>query len=148
MHRRDYDPLKVESVSRHLCLSGKYGLQHGVDGPEARHISTQQYFREIKQLTGELIEGCGGVAGAKRNGTVRILTGKEGVLYMEYLCCLIGFNNSKTATLVKGKPLEYEGEIYSEEHKRGLMTEGAGLQIVKDRLTGQSVLSISRKPKG
>lgn len=70
---------------------------------------------------------------------------------MEYLCCLIGFDNSKTATLVKGKPLEYEGEIYSEEHKRGLMTEGAGLQIVKDRLTGQSQSfqsAESRRDKG
>lgn len=33
---------------------GKYGLQRGVDGSEARHVSTQQYYRDIKRQTEEL----------------------------------------------------------------------------------------------
>ena len=32
----------------------KYGLQRGVDGSEARHVSTQQYYRDIKRQTEEL----------------------------------------------------------------------------------------------
>ena len=33
---------------------GRYGLQRGIDGSEARHISTRQYYREVKLLTEEL----------------------------------------------------------------------------------------------
>ena len=31
-----------------------------------------------------------------------------------------------------GKPLFYEGELYSEEHRRKFTTEEAGFQVVKD----------------
>ena len=40
------------------------------------------------------------------------------LVYMEKLCLKVGFNERQTATLVSGKPLFYEGELYSEEHKR------------------------------
>ncbi len=30
----------------------------------------------------------------------------------------VGFNKEQTATLLTGKPIEYNGEFYSEEHKR------------------------------
>ena len=43
-----------------------------------------------------------------------------------------GFNERQTATLINGKPLFYEGELYSEEHKRKFTTERAGFQVVKD----------------
>ena len=36
------------------------------------------------------------------------------MLRIENLCRLIGFDERQTATLVKGKPLEYAGELYSE----------------------------------
>ena len=42
------------------------------------------------------------------------------------------FNERQTATLISGKPLFYEGELYSEEHKRKFTTERAGFQVVKD----------------
>lgn len=32
----------------------KYGLQPGVRGSEARHVSTAQYYRDLKRWTGEL----------------------------------------------------------------------------------------------
>lgn len=32
----------------------RYGLQRGIDGSEAKHISTRQYYREIKHQTEEL----------------------------------------------------------------------------------------------
>ena len=50
------------------------------------------------------------------------------MLRIENLCRLVGFDERQTATLVKGKPLEYAGELYSEEHGRKFTTEKAGFQ--------------------
>ena len=69
------------------------------------------------------------------------------MLRIENLCRLVGFSDGQTATLVKGKPLEYEGELYSEEHKRKFKTEKAGVQVMKDPTDGTKlVLAIDRKP--
>ena len=54
------------------------------------------------------------------------------LVYMEKFCLKVGFNEKQTATLISGKPLFYEGELYSEEHKRKFKTERAGFQVVKD----------------
>ena len=54
------------------------------------------------------------------------------LVYMEKLCLKVGFNERQTATLISGKPLFYEGELYSEEHRRKFTTERAGFQVVKD----------------
>ena len=54
------------------------------------------------------------------------------LVYMEKFCLKVGFNERQTATLISGKPLFYEGELYSEEHKRKFHTERAGFQVVKD----------------
>ncbi len=51
---------------------------------------------------------------------------------MEKFCLKVGFNERQTTTLISGKPLFYEGELYSEEHKRKFTTERAGFQMVKD----------------
>lgn len=53
------------------------------------------------------------------------------LVYMEKFCLKVGFNVRQTATLISGKPLFYEGELYSEEHKRKFRTEEAGFQVVK-----------------
>jgi len=69
------------------------------------------------------------------------------MLRIENLCRLVGFDERQTATLVKGKPLEYAGELYSEEHGRKFTTEKAGFQVVKDPTDGAKlVLAIDRKP--
>ena len=69
------------------------------------------------------------------------------MLRIENLCRLVGFSDGQTATLVKGKPLEYAGELYSEEHGRKFKTEKAGIQVMKDPTDGTKlVLSIDRKP--
>ena len=69
------------------------------------------------------------------------------MLRIENLCRLVGFSDGQTATLVKGKPLEYVGELYSEEHGRKFKTEKAGVQVVKDPTDGTKlVLAIDRKP--
>ena len=54
------------------------------------------------------------------------------LVYMEKFCLKVGFNERQTATLISGKPLFYEGELYSEEHNRKFTTEKAGFQVVKD----------------
>lgn len=69
------------------------------------------------------------------------------MLRIENLCRLVGFDERQTATLVKGKPLEYAGELYSEEHGRKFTTEKAGFQVLKDPTNRtRSVLAIDRKP--
>ena len=40
------------------------------------------------------------------------------LVYMEKFCLKVGFNEKQTATLISGKPLFYEGELYSEEGSR------------------------------
>ncbi len=54
------------------------------------------------------------------------------LVYMEKFCLNVGFNERQTATLISGKPLFYEGELYSEEYRRKFTTEKAGFQVVKD----------------
>ena len=235
----------------------KYGLQRGVDGSEARHVSTQQYYRDIKRQTEELktevvelqerketareelerakkeiqterlkgaattaaaniAESVGSLFGSNKVKTLerentalhrevathgeaiealqdriqtmqadhsrqmaevqqkhrREIADKEAkhkqeisflktviaraaawfpyfreMLRIENLCRLVGFSDGQTATLVKGKPLEYAGELYSEEHKRKFKTEKAGFQVLKDPTDGtRLVLAIDRKP--
>ena len=235
----------------------KYGLQRGVDGSEARHVSTQQYYRDIKRQTKELktevvelqerketareelerakkeiqterLKGAATTAAANIAESVGSLFGSNKVktlerentalhrevadheetiealqdriqtmqadhsrqmaeverkhrreiadketkhkeeisflktviakaaawfpyfremLRIENLCRLVGFDERQTATLVKGKPLEYAGELYSEEHGRKFTTERAGFQVLKDPTDGTKlVLAIDRKP--
>ena len=54
------------------------------------------------------------------------------LVYMEKFCLKVGFNERQTSTLISGKPLFYEGELYSEEYKRKFKTDRAGFQVVKD----------------
>ena len=235
----------------------KYGLQRGIDGSKARHVSTQQFYRDIKHQTEELktevmdlqlqketaqeelrrakkeiqteklkgaaitaaaniAESVGSLFGSNKVKTlekentalhrevadheetiealqdriqamqadhsreiremqqkhimalqtkdteykkeasrlIRLVEklcawfplAKE-VLKIEKLCRIIGFNERQTATLVCGKPLEYAGELYSEEHGRKFTTEKAGFQVLKDPTDKTKlVLAIDRKP--
>ncbi len=220
----------------------KYGLQRGVRGSEARHVTTAQYYRDLKRQTGELeanvqqlqteqrqaeqqldevkreiksekleaakteaktalVAKVGSLFGsgrlkeleadnhalqsevAARDESIELLqeqmqrqqeehsrqlmemqakhrremTDKEDahqkevsflksiiqkakkwfplfqeLVYMEKFCLKVGFNERQTTTLISGKPLFYEGELYSEEHRRKFKTERAGFQVVKD----------------
>ena len=51
------------------------------------------------------------------------------MLRMENLCRTVGFNDEQTATLIKGKPLEYSGELYSEEHRHRFPAENVTARI-------------------
>ena len=71
------------------------------------------------------------------------------LVYMERFCLKIGFSEMQTATLISGKPLFYEGELYSEEHKRKFKTESAGFQVVKDpKDRSKLALAINGQPIG
>ena len=223
----------------YAAAMAKYGLQRGVRGSEARHMTTAQYYRDLKRQTGELeanvrqlqtaqqqaerqldevrkeiksekleaakteaktalVAKVGSLLGsgklkadnrtlqsevAARDENIELLqrqmqrqqeehsrqlmelqakhrremADKEAehqkevsflksviqkakkwfplfqeLVYMEKFCLKVGFNEKQTATLISGKPLFYEGELYSEEHKRKFKTERAGFQVVKD----------------
>lgn len=47
--------LKLKSYKNsYAAAMAKYGLQRGIDGSKARHVSTLQYYRDIKRQTEEL----------------------------------------------------------------------------------------------
>ena len=54
------------------------------------------------------------------------------MLRMENVCRTVGFDDKQTATLIKGKPLEYSGELYSEEHNCKFTVERITAQITPD----------------
>ena len=69
------------------------------------------------------------------------------MLRIKKLCCLVGFDDRQTATLVRDKPLEYAGELYSEKYKRRFTTEKAGVQLLKESTNKTKLaLAINRKP--
>ena len=71
------------------------------------------------------------------------------IMRMDSLCRLIGFDDRQTKILTDGKPLIYEGRLYSEEHNRSFTTEEAGFQVVKDPVDkSKLVLAINRQPIG
>lgn len=54
------------------------------------------------------------------------------MIRMENVCRTVGFDDKQTATLIKGKPLEYSGELYSEEHNCKFTVERVTAQITPD----------------
>lgn len=54
------------------------------------------------------------------------------MIRMENVCHKVGFDNKQTAILIKGKPLEYSGELYSEEHDYKFTVEQVTAQITLD----------------
>ena len=71
------------------------------------------------------------------------------IMRIESLCRLVGFNERQTTTLTYGKPLIYEGKLYSEEHNRSFTTERVGFQVVKDPADKSKLtLVINRQPIG
>ena len=63
------------------------------------------------------------------------------IMRIESLCRLVGFNERQTTTLTYGKPLIYEGKLYSEEHNRSFTTEmvqGTVRQATAEHTTANS----------
>lgn len=231
-----------EYQDTYAAAMAKYGLQRGIEGSEARHIDTTQFYRDTKARTEELkadvaelqerkesvqaelartkkeiqteklrgaataaatniAESVGAMFGsnkvktleqenralhgevAARDETIEILRmkiqtmqsdyrrelttmqtrhttevanltkqhGKEvsllktvlskavkwfpyfrEMIRMENICRTIGFDDEQTEILIKGKPLEYSGELYSEEHNCKFLVERVTAQIAPD----------------
>ena len=58
----------------------------------------------------------------------------------------VGFNKEQTATLLTGKPVEYSGELYSEEHKRKFTAKDVKAKVFSDN--GKFILTIDLRPIG
>ena len=249
--------LKLKSYQdSYAAAMAKYGLQRGIDGSEARHVSTQQYYRDIKRQTEELkaevmglqeqkdtareelvlakkeiqterLKGAATTAAANIAESVSSLFGSNKVktlerentalhrevadhektietlqtriqtmqadhsrqlldmqqkhinelaqtetnlkreisqltvllnktlkwfpqikdmINIERLCLAIGFNKEQTATLLTGKPIEYNGELYSEKHKRKFMAKDVKAKVFSDN--GKFILTIDLRPIG
>ena len=65
------DKLKAYQTTYAEAMA-KYGLQRGIDGSEAKHISTQQYYREVFVLKNEMAEQIEAMIGQKETLTVDI----------------------------------------------------------------------------
>lgn len=233
-----------------MAMQG-YGLQRGINGSEARHISNQQYYREMQLLTDELrvdvqelqeqketakdelkrmrkeakaeklkgafattatnfTESVGSLFGGNKfkqlerentalrqdlatsGETIGLLQGKvqameadhnrqlleiqrqhlqektdtetqhkaevsrlnallikaadwfplfRSMLRVEKQCLAVGFTKEQTARLMTGKPMEYSGELYSDEHKRSFKADDVTAQV--GRLDGKLTLAIN-----
>ncbi|WP_416987816.1 MobV family relaxase [Alistipes finegoldii] len=65
------DKLKAYQTTYAEAMA-KYGLQRGIDGSEAKHISTQQYYREVFVRKNEMSEQIEAMIGQKEMLTVDI----------------------------------------------------------------------------
>ncbi|WP_288351851.1 MobV family relaxase [uncultured Alistipes sp.] len=69
------------------------------------------------------------------------------MIRMENVCHKIGFDDEQTATLIKGQPLEYSGELYSEEHNCKFTVERVTAQITLDPIGKRKLqLNINKMP--
>ena len=69
------------------------------------------------------------------------------MIRMENVCRTVGFDDKQTVTLIKGKPLEYSGELYSEEHNCKFSVERVTAQITSDPADKRKLqLNIDKRP--
>nr|WP_310783495.1 MobV family relaxase [uncultured Alistipes sp.] len=80
------------------------------------------------------------------NKTLKWFPQIKDMINIERLCLAIGFNKEQTATLLTGKPIEYNGELYSEEHKRKFMAKDVKAKVFSDN--GKFILTIDLRPIG
>ena len=80
------------------------------------------------------------------NKTVKWFPQIKDMLNLEKLCFTVGFNKEQTATLLTGKPVDYSGELYSEEHKRKFIAKDVKAKVFSDN--GRFILTIDLRPIG
>jgi hypothetical protein len=80
------------------------------------------------------------------NKTLKWFPQIKDMINLERLCFAVGFDKEQTATLLTGKPVEYNGELYSEEHKRKFMAKDVKAKVFSDN--GKFVLTINLRPIG
>ena len=92
------------------------------------------FKREISRLTALL------------NKTLKWFPQIKDMINIERLCLAVGFNKEQTATLLTGKPIEYNGELYSMEHKQKFMAKDVQAKVFSDG--GKFILTIDLRPIG
>lgn len=157
--RKDRSERAADAVNRY-CADGVVDLGHAVEEADGEdHCGAADDACECRAGGADGVTACGDADKDTRHkqeiSFLKTVIAKAAawfpyfreMLRIENLCRLIGFDERQTAMLVKGKPLEYAGELYSEEHGRKFTTEKAGFQVVKDPTDGtRLVLAIDRKP--
>ncbi|MCM1218551.1 MAG: plasmid recombination protein [Lachnospiraceae bacterium] len=69
------------------------------------------------------------------------------MIRMENVCRTIGFDDKQIETLIKGKTLEYSGELYSEEYRKQFKAENVIVRISSDEINNRKlVLKIDGRP--
>ena len=92
---------------------------------QARHVAkttnlTKRHEKEVSLLKTALLKA------------VKWFPYFREMIRMESVCRTVGFDDQQTVTLIKGKPLEYSGELYSEEHDCKFTVERVTAQITPD----------------
>ncbi|WP_304216517.1 MobV family relaxase [Phocaeicola plebeius] len=80
------------------------------------------------------------------NKTLKWFPQIKDMINIERLCLAVGFNKEQTATLLTGNPIEYNGELYSEEHKRKFMAKDVKAKVFSDN--GKFILTVDLRPIG
>ncbi len=248
-----------EYQDTYATAMSKYGLQRGIDGSKARHVTTREFYREVKAMTDRLkadvtelmkqkettqdelgrakkevqterlkgaattaatniAESVGAMFGSNKvktlereNITLRreVATHEESIeslqkkittmqsdhsreltvmqarhvaettnltkqhekevsllktalskavkwfpyfremIRMESVCRTVGFDGKQITTLIKGKPLQYSGELYSEEHNCKFTVERVTAQVMPDPTDKRKLqLNIDKVPFG
>ena len=89
-------------------VMAKYGLQRGVRGSEARHITTAQYYRDLKRQTGELETDVQQLQSEKKEAEKRLLQVKREIATERLE---VVKTEAKTALIAKVGSLLGSGEI-------------------------------------
>lgn len=80
------------------------------------------------------------------NKTLKWFPQIKDMINLERLCFAVGFNKEQTATLLTGKHIEYNGELYSEEYKRKFTAKDVKAKVFSDN--GKFILTIDLRPIG
>lgn len=102
-------------------VMAKYGLQRGVRGSEARHVSTAQYYRDLKRQTGELEENVRQLRAEQEEAEKRLETARKEINTQRLEAVKV---EAKTAIMAKVGSLLGSGKIKElEADNRSLQNE-------------------------
>ena len=105
----------------------------------------QQHLKEIERKDAEHKKEVSRLT-VLLNKTLKWFPQIKNMINLERLCLAVGFSKEQTATLLTGKPVEYNGELYSEEHKRKFMAKDVKAKVFSDN--GKFILTIDLRPIG
>src|SRR5699024_4066576 len=102
-------------------VMAKYGLWRGVRGSEARHVSTAQYYRDLRRQTGELGENVRRLRAEQEEAEKRLETARKEINTQRLEAVKV---EAKTAIIAKVGSLLGSGKIKElEADNRSLQNE-------------------------